>query len=122
MFDIPSNVYDERKVDQWLKAVIEEGGKYDKWIIFSLPDVSLEISVSAASNLCDLLPQLRVYGCLGILMCATHTNAKIFHHAIKSTPPTFDIIVSESMEYLCQKAEEVLGEQGKLNIFHGKSS
>ncbi|MCW8109563.1 hypothetical protein OPS25_13725 [Alteromonas ponticola] len=118
LFDIPSNVYDENAVNGWFEAIIQEGRKFDKWVIFSIPDSSLTISASAATNLGERLPQLRQHGCIGILLLATHTNAKIFHHSVKATPADFDFIVSESMEFLCQQAEQLLGEQGRLNIFN----
>ncbi|NMH60571.1 hypothetical protein HCJ96_11105 [Alteromonas sp. MYP5] len=121
IFDVPSRVYDERAVEGWFRAITQEASRFDKWMILSLPDNSLSISSRAASNLSERLPHLKRYGCLGFLLLVNHINARIFHHSLKDTPPEFDFVVSESMEYLCQQAELVLGEQGRLNTFQAYS-
>jgi len=117
-FDIPSNVYDDSVVDGWFRNIAREGQKLDKWVILSIPDKSLTITHTAASQLCSRLPFLRTYGCLGFLLLANHVNAKIFQHSLRATPPNFDIQVSESMEQLCRNAEALLGYEGDLNIFN----
>ncbi|WP_394222069.1 hypothetical protein [Alteromonas gracilis] len=118
LFDIPSNVYDDRTVEGWFENIVREGRKLDEWVIFSIPDKSLTITHTAASQLCSRMPFLKSYGCLGFLLLATHTNAKIFHHSLKSTSSNFDIKISESMEELCRSAESMLGREGNLNIFN----
>ena len=118
LFDIPSNVYDDSVVDGWFRNIAREGQKLDKWVILSIPDKSLTITHTAASQLCSRLPFLRTYGCLGFLLLANHVNAKIFQHSLRATPPNFDIQVSESMEQLCRNAEALLGYEGNLNIFN----
>jgi len=118
VFDIPSNVYDEHAVKGWLKEVEKAGKDLDNWLILSIPDNSLAISSSAAKSLSQRLPELKRHGCRAILILASHTSAKIFHHSIKNDVEGFDIIVSESMEYLCQQSHAMLGEEGVLDIFH----
>lgn len=118
LFDIPSNVYDDRTVDGWFKNISRAGQKLDEWVIFSIPDESLTITHTAASQLCSRLPFLRTYGCRGFLLLANHVNAKIFQHSLRSVPPNFEIQVSESMEKLCRNAEALLGREGDLNLFN----
>ncbi len=118
LFDIPSNVYEERTVEEWFEHIVKEGRKLDEWVIFSIPDKSLTITDTAAAQLCSRLPFLKSYGCLGFLLLATHTNAKIFHHSLRATSPNFEIKISESMEELCRSAELMLGREGNLNIFN----
>ena len=118
LFDIPSSVYDDRTVDDWFAAIVKEGRKREHWVIFSIPDKSLTVTHTAAKQLCSRLPYLKSYGCLGFLLLATNTNAKIFQHSLKSTPSNFDMKVSESMETLCRSAELMLGSENELNIFN----
>ena len=118
LFDIPSNVYDDRTVDEWFDEIVEEGRKRERWVIFSIPDKNLTVTHTAAKQLCTRLPFLKSYGCLGFLLLATHTNAKIFQHSLKATPSNFDMKVSESMETLCRSAELMLGSENELNIFN----
>ena len=87
LFDIPSNVYDDSVVDGWFRNIAREGQKLDKWVILSIPDKSLTITHTAASQLCSRLPFLRTYGCLGFLLLANHVNAKIFQHSLRAPPP-----------------------------------
>ena len=118
LFDIPSSVYDDRTVDDWFAAIVKEGRKREHWVILSIPDKSLTVTHTAAKQLCSRLPYLKSYGCLGFLLLATHTNAKIFHHSLKATPSNFDVKVSDSMETLCRSAELMLGNENELNIFN----
>ena len=118
LFDIPSNVYDDRTVDEWFDEIVKEGRKRERWVIFSIPDKNLTVTNTAAKQLCTRLPFLKSYGCLGFLLLATHTNAKIFQHSLKATPSNFDMKVSESMETLCRSAELMLGSENELNIFN----
>lgn len=34
LFDIPSNVYDDKAVNGWFKNISRKGHKLDEWVIF----------------------------------------------------------------------------------------
>lgn len=118
VFDIPSDVYSQRQVDNWSKSILKTAEKLDDWVILSIPDISHTITQSAARQMKQDLASLKDHGCKGLLILTSTVNAKIFAHALdeENDNTGFQIIGSESIESLCQEAQQLLGSPAVLNF------
>ena len=115
VFDIPSDVYCPKQVDDWCKAIIKTASQLDKWIILSIPDISHTITHDAAVRMKKDLSALDAHGCQGVLILTSTVNAKIFAHALAGSKDGLTITTSESIETLCQQAQKLLGSDAVLN-------
>lgn len=118
IFDIPSDVYSPRQVDKWSQSILKTARDLDDWVILSIPDISHTITQSAARQMKTDLSRLSEHGCKGLLILTSTVNAKIFAHALDDADDTsgLQITGSESIEKLCQKAQQLLGSQAVLNF------
>ncbi len=108
VFEVGSNLYDEKDVERCVQNIISVVEGMDKWVLLSIPDKSKGITPEAAHMAVPLLKQALKENCEAILILTSNTSGKIFAHALKEHGLNQQLFCSESLMELLEKAESIL--------------
>lgn len=108
IFDVPSEVFDERRVKQWRKNILSYTDTSRPWVLLSIPDVSIAITPDGVASLAEALRHFSDRNCVAIAILTNHTSSKIVTFALEKENLTDKVCCSESMENICQYLEEKL--------------
>ncbi len=108
VFEVGSNLYDERAVEHCVKNIISLVEGMNKWVLLSIPDTSKGITPEAAELAVPLLKKALKESCEAILILTCNTSGKIFAHALQKHGLQQQLFCSESLMELLEKAESIL--------------